>query len=158
MIRPLRGKDALEIGELTRRRQRPMIEHKGIFPLKWWIQVAVPQITTTILLVHMAIGCCWHHGHACVTGGGRFARCAETPGCEATHSAHDECGVEWESPAHDNHSDHEHRCEGNRCTFVRSKQTLELEAAKTVRGCQPRRRGTCATCIPRSPITPISPQ
>ena len=36
--------------------------------------------------------------------------------------------------------------------------TMSLSWAKTVAGRQPSRSGRWATCIPRSPITPIAPQ
>ncbi len=78
----------------------------------------LPQITTFLLLVHMAFGCCGHHAHACeVDCCSEPAAIAEACACD-THQ-HD-------GPAEDSEGgDHgeRHHCAGDHCTFVCSQSS-----------------------------------
>jgi hypothetical protein len=95
------------------------------------MRFAMPQITTLVLLVHMGLGCCWHHAHACALPG--FSTHAafgavhdDGPPSESSHhpcDRHDRAG----SSVPADQDEHKHPCEGDRCTFVRSKPASELD-------------------------------
>ncbi|MEO8498056.1 MAG: hypothetical protein ABI614_23570, partial [Planctomycetota bacterium] len=78
----------------------------------------LPQITTFLLLVHMAFGCCGHHAHACeVDCCSEPAAIAEACACD-THQN--------DGPAEDSEGgDHgeRHHCAGDHCTFVSSQSS-----------------------------------
>lgn len=92
----------------------------------FFVSLPIPHITMFALLVHMAFGCCWHHGHVCLpTGGGAlaggtgFCQRGEHAQCDTqqTHG-HEHRGNETSYPSH--HDSHEHQCDGSDCVFVRS--------------------------------------
>jgi hypothetical protein len=95
------------------------------------MQFALPQLTSIVLLVHLGLGCCWHHAHACVPGGTVCSVAVEPYPLSAGHQ-HD--GLHPDDSRHadgetacppDGQNGHDHECEGDRCTFVRSKSSLE---------------------------------
>jgi hypothetical protein len=99
------------------------------------------------LLIHLGLGCCLHHAHAC------DARCCESPApaadtCCCQGHRHDSQPVQ---PAKDPQaprptSPHEdrpqHRCDGSRCTVVRSEQSPEQ-----------RREVRCDVCLLEADVT-----
>lgn len=113
---------------LTWRLEKLTIERCRVSRLESFVQFPIPQITTLALLVHAAIGCCWHHGHACVPkGNGSVAKAVGV--CQG----HLHCGShghegERQSDDTSHPSDdgsHEHQCEGSDCNFVLSDQSPE---------------------------------
>jgi hypothetical protein len=96
---------------------------------------AVSQLVTTVLMLHMGLGCCWHHAHACVPAS--VAAQQDFPVHEAAASgAHENVLVSHRCEAHehgaplptgDGHDGHRHECDGDRCTFVRSKPVSEQD-------------------------------
>ena len=80
----------------------------------------LPQITTFLLLVHMAFGCCGHHAHACEVD------CCSEPAVSAEACACDT--HQYDDPAEDSEgSDHgeQHNCAGDQCTFLSSQSSPE---------------------------------
>jgi len=101
------------------------------------MQFALPQLTTIVLLVHMGLGCCWHHAHACAAGDYGHAVGDEEPFSHADHehiSHFEHCShVDGNHGCpHDDHQRHQHECDGDRCTFVRSKSAFEQNSDLTV--------------------------
>jgi hypothetical protein len=110
----------LRFPALTGTRERPIITWSRFSRLEPRVQFPLPQITTFLLLVHMAFGCCAHHAHTCeVNCCSEPAAVAEACACD-TH-LHD-------GPAEDSKSgDHgeRHQCAGDHCTFVSSPSSPE---------------------------------
>lgn len=113
---------------LTGTGQKPIIQWSGLCRLESYVQLALPQITTFLLLVHMAIGCCMHHTHACETD------CCSEPTATAeacpcgTHRFDDVAEAPLNGPGHfterGGHGDR-HQCGGDHCTFVQSQSAPE---------------------------------
>ena len=126
-IRPART--SITESALTLRRQRPKIEQRLFLRLDDFMRFAIPQLTTMVLLVHVGLGCCWHHAHACATldaDADVAAACCGHGGSDH-RPHHDHCDHSFAdtAPFHGGHDRHEHPCEGDRCTFVRSKPSSE---------------------------------
>ena len=91
--------------------------------LELFMRFPVPQVMIIVLLIHTALGCCWHHAHQCATN------CCDSPpavvqACPChTHQTPDRT-LSHERPEGDHHR-HEHNCDGDRCTFLRSEQSSE---------------------------------
>ena len=90
----------------------------------------IPQITIFVLVLHTALGCCWHHAHDCIAGCSDATTAVEHA-CPCESHEHDE-----HAPSEDDHRGegkrcegdhhrHEHDCEGDHCTFVRSGRSSE---------------------------------
>jgi hypothetical protein len=63
-------------------------------------------LTAVVLAVHLMVGCCWHHAHACESKGD-------------TQSTHGQCPDSHDSGA--DHSQHGPQdCRGSQCSFVAS--------------------------------------
>ncbi len=110
-----------QIPALTGARETPIISRLGISRLESYVQFALPQLTTIILLAHMVFGCCTHHLHACETD------CCSEPTANADdcrcethlhdeHSTNFENGITRSSQGGDHHE--QHQCAGGDCTFV----------------------------------------
>jgi len=99
----------------------------------------MPQLTTGLLLLHMAFGCCWHHAHTeaandCTASGVSAGSCCdghrqprEIPTRDVCYrSADDHRSNRLDGP-HDiprnGPAPGRHQCEGNRCIFVRSERS-----------------------------------
>ena len=106
-----------------------MIARRHSFRLELCMRFPVPQVMIIVLLIHTALGCCWHHAHQCATS------CCDSPpavvkACPCqTHQAQDrilshEHHDKNERPEGDHHR-HEHNCDGDQCTFLRSEQSSE---------------------------------
>jgi hypothetical protein len=93
------------------------------------VQFPIPQITTIMLLVHMVLGCCTHHVHACET----HCCAAPTASAEACPcSTHQHDSDVPASPvnglvkvAESGSHGGQHHCQGNTCTFVRVQPSPE---------------------------------
>lgn len=82
--------------------------------------------TAGLLSLHIALGCCWHHGHSC-----------DSPGSCATlaKSAASSCCGHHHPVAHTNNSQssgtgeqtpsHQHSCDGSKCQFVKSETSQQ---------------------------------
>jgi hypothetical protein len=89
------------------------------------VRSPVPQITTYVLLVHMLLGCCAHHAHACES------HCCSSPAASASACP---CGTHEQDSAiaetmngdavgfvaKSGRQREAHHCEGAACTFLRS--------------------------------------
>ena len=81
----------------------------------------LPQLTTVLLLVHLGLGCCLHHSHACEMGSYELET-AGAEGCE--HHRHSpntakpqkECDAPPVGIGREGH--HSHECSGQDCTFI----------------------------------------
>lgn len=110
---------------LTGAWEKPIIRWLGFSRLESYVQFPVPQITTFLLLLHMAFGCCMHHAHTCEVN------CCPEPTAVAEACAcgtHEEADHEGESANEDaepaNHPA-KHHCSGDHCTFVQSQPSPE---------------------------------
>jgi hypothetical protein len=73
-------------------------------------------ITAAIFVVHLMVGCCAHHAHACDGG----------PHDAGTTVSHDFCGATAScGMAHDSHGPH--GCQGAACTFIHSPYGFHLD-------------------------------
>ncbi|HJN09151.1 MAG TPA: hypothetical protein QF564_10710 [Pirellulaceae bacterium] len=93
------------------------------------MQAVTSHLATYLLLIHMVLGCCFHHAHAC-----ELECCPEpvandqTCDCSA-HDALDQtaaelAGIVGDLPA-DRRDHHQHQCEGDQCRFVVVERTSE---------------------------------
>ena len=93
-----------------------------------YMQFPFPEITTIMLLVHSALGCCWHHAHACESNRGEsLATTSAIHPCDY-HVHTDGCGGgKTDSDSSRDHGDgpQKHQCGGFHCKFVRSKTAFE---------------------------------
>lgn len=113
---------------LTWRLEKLIIERCRVSRLESFVQFPVPQITTLALLVHAALGCCWHHGHACVPKVN-----ASTPTAVGVCQGHFHCdshGRQGEDQSDDtsypsDDDSHDHQCEGSDCTFLATEASPE---------------------------------
>lgn len=88
---------------------------------------SISHLTTFVLLVHLALGCCMHHTHACETA------CCETPvavaeACPCGGHQHDEndASAEQHSNDQDSHRPHEHSCDGAKCVFKQTESHTDV--------------------------------
>lgn len=92
------------------------------------MRFSVPRIMPVMLLFHLGMGCCWHHTHT--FGMDRRdlpVATAETGGCgDHAHDAAQDTqrGHRADTP-HRIANPHQHSCDGDRCTFARSKPPPE---------------------------------
>jgi hypothetical protein len=95
-----------------------MIDDEGFLRLESFMVCPIPHITTLALLVHLALGCCWHHRHTCVPAQAKDDVVAVGGGCR--HHHHGKPSDEECDALAGDHDGHSHRCDGDRCHFVRS--------------------------------------
>jgi hypothetical protein len=114
---------------LTRKQKEPMIPFKGFSRLESFVRRPIPHITTFVLLVHLALGCCMHHTHACETA------CCETPvavaeACPCGGHEHDEddSTAEHNSNDQDSNRPHEHSCDGAKCVFMQTETHTDVSS------------------------------
>lgn len=69
----------------------------------------IRAIVASLLAAHSSLGCCWHHEHECVEG--------LDAGSLSVHESPQGHSGRHDEPC--DHSDHQHRCLGDRCVFVR---------------------------------------
>lgn len=131
------------------------IKRRRFFRLESLVQFPIPQITTLALLVHAALGCCWHHGHACVPKGN-----GATPAVAVCHG-HLHCdshGHEGEDQSDDtshpsDDSSHDHQCKGSDCSFLATEISPEQRGELSFDVCPLDWVATAAvsTSLPRQP-------
>jgi len=66
-------------------------------------------LTAAILVVHLMVGCCMHHAHACDDDD-------QSPPAPATTAPDGQCPAS--QPDHSHHGQHD--CQGVKCSFVRT--------------------------------------
>jgi hypothetical protein len=129
-MRILPARAAAAESNLTQSAGKPKIGQRVSLRLDGFMRFAIPQLTTILLVLHVGIGCCWHHAHACVTHDSDAHKSAKACPCESQDhelglgESNHELAAGGPSPCGQDR--HEHSCEGDRCTFVRSKPTSEL--------------------------------
>lgn len=109
---------------LTPQLQKLKMSIRGFSRLESYMQFPIPQITILMLLVHLGVGCCWHHGHTCPVN------CYDLPAATADACP---CGVQNhgayassnglrcnDAPVLGDRGHREHPCDGGRCVFVRT--------------------------------------
>ena len=80
-------------------------------------------LTAVVLTVHLMVGCCVHHAHACESEG-------HSPPIQGLNAPHSDCD---DSPC--NGSDHgPQKCDGQKCSFVRSSPILNYLLTKPFQG------------------------
>lgn len=95
------------------------------------MQAITSHLATHLLLIHMVLGCCFHHAHACERECcPEPAAIAETCDC-STHDALDQpaselAGIVGDLPE-DRRDHHQHQCEGDQCRFVVAERASEHE-------------------------------
>ncbi len=98
---------------------QPIVRWRGCSRLQSYMQFPIPQITTLMLLVHLSLGCCWHHSHSIA------ANCCSPP----IRHVHTCCGHHHEpspslcrqyddGPNRNDDTPPPHHCDGERCSFV----------------------------------------
>jgi hypothetical protein len=90
------------------------------------MRALVSHLMTVVLLIHAVVGCCWHHQHRCGTNCRSEVTAAQgTCPCEEhqheTTLAHIQPGDVDRAGCDE--SRHEHGCDGDRCSFVRSERS-----------------------------------
>ena len=99
------------------------------------MRLPIPQITIFVLVLHMGLGCCWHHGHQGPAG------CCQAAGCDhdgtvlapCGHHEHEHDGLEHQHATHDDGTaptpNHPQRrdapCPEGRCVFARLSQSWQ---------------------------------
>jgi len=90
-----------------------------------------------LLLIHMMLGCCLHHAHACER------ECCPEPeaislACDCNshdidviRPASELAGIVGDLPQ-DRHDNHQHQCEGDQCRFVGGERTSTHDHKLTV--------------------------
>lgn len=119
----LRGSTVAELA-LTKCSAHPIIRKRNQFRLESCVRPPIPHITTLVLLVHMAFGCCMHHSHACETA------CCETPvavaeTCPCGGHQHDDKQSSDRDEQNDNRP-HQHSCEAGKCVFMQSETHADI--------------------------------
>ncbi len=122
------------VWSLTRRLEMPTMRWRGFLRLESYMRFPVPQISICVLLVHLLVGCCWHHAHTCdVNCCNQPAATARACACSSHQTAerHGDDAREHghgSTPAESEGDSHPHRCAGGHCTFLRSQRLAEQEA------------------------------
>ena len=87
----------------------------------------IPHITTFVLLVHLALGCCMHHAHSCETA------CCEAPiavaeacPCGGHEHNEDKSSDKQHSSGQDSNRPHEHSCDGGKCVFTQTETHTDV--------------------------------
>lgn len=110
---------------LTGAWEKPIISWFGFSRLESYVQFPVPQITTFLLLVHMAFGCCMHHAHSCESN------CCSEPAAMAeacpcgTHRHTEEAEGSTNGVGEPTNRPQKHQCSGDHCTFLQSQPLPE---------------------------------
>ena len=89
------------------------------------MRTLLPNLMAISLVVHAAVGCCWHHEHGCAHGDN-----SNTPICKSTQCCeHDDCpSHQGEAPEYPCHGKLE--CHGV-CTYV-APQKIRLDSSLAV--------------------------
>jgi hypothetical protein len=119
---------------LTRRTKMPTMGYRGICHLESFVRFPVPQISICVLLVHVVLGCCWHHAHTCdMDCCAQPAPLAEACACGVHHERDLDSQVahkhgQENSPSEEGRHSQPHQCAGGHCTFLRSQRLAELQS------------------------------
>ena len=118
-----------EASPLTQRVGLRMMNQRVVIHAESSMRAPVSYLLTIVLLIHAAVGCCWHHQHQCVTSccEGATATAHVCP-CDDRHD--DDASLphggvnEGDQPGNSQHR-HEHDCNGDHCTFARTERSPE---------------------------------
>ncbi len=117
---------------MTSRLERPIIKRNWCLSNGSVMQAITSHLAPYLLLIHMVLGCCFHHAHACER------ECCTQPeaiahACECsshdndvTRSGAELAGVVGDLPQ-DRHDQHQHQCEGDQCRFVGVERASEQD-------------------------------
>lgn len=109
---------------LTRQLEKPIIRWKGFSHLESYVRFPISQITAFMLLIHLGLGCCWHHAHTCTVNYCESPAQVQAPcGCDAhahNEPEHNRAQRGDDTPSRNDDNPHRHSCDGDRCWFVRS--------------------------------------
>lgn len=118
----------------------PTITGNRVLRRESYMRLFVPQISIGILLIHVLLGCCWHHGHSCVSTGCRpptpIAGICNCGGHADESDANAAESDSFDHPVDRDHVPQPHRCAGGHCTFLRSERLAAQQ------------RGPCGHSIP----------
>lgn len=103
--------------------------------------VFTSHLTTYLLLMHLVLGCCFHHAHACVN-----ASCPQPmenqptendSGCGCAHRTDsgdvtDQIDLHSELARPTPDRQHRHQCEGDHCRFVVAKRLSEQDRGTNI--------------------------
>ena len=98
------------------------------------MQAITSHLATYLLLIHMVLGCCFHHAHECARECCPEPQAiAHTCDCSTQHdavtgSASELAGGVGDLPS-DRHEQHQHQCEGDQCRFVAVERASEHDHA-----------------------------
>lgn len=119
------------LAALTRGRRTWILGGPGSLRLESTMRFPIPHIAIAILLVHVAFGCCLHHGHSCIVSAGEQGQPQKASHCCCGSHRHLNapdgdlgCHHSDGAPSQNDHQ-HPHFCDGTRCTFVRSEPSPE---------------------------------
>lgn len=93
------------------------------------MQAFTSHLATALLLVHMVLGCCFHHAHACEQGccpepAANVRACPCHDHAAEAGKAAEPVGVAGDLP-NDGEDRHQHSCDGDSCRFVAAERTFE---------------------------------
>jgi hypothetical protein len=103
------------------------------------MQFPIPHITTFVLLFHLGLGCCWHHGATCAREHSQQpSALSATCVCPSQEHADTDPSRKTDTHVHGvtfhhDHSGHKHHCDGDHCTFVRSSGSSERTSELRIR-------------------------
>lgn len=115
------------------------MEWKAFSRLESYVRFPIPHIATIALLLHLGLGCCWHHAHSCSSIFSESpAPMIEACGCNAhldDHANQERHGQSEDVPHRDDHNPHRNCCDGQRCTFIWSESSSEQKGELRVDLC-----------------------
>ena len=110
-----------------------MIERLRFTRLDHFVRKLIPSVTIVLLMLHLMLGCCWHHEHMCSTHGRIAASSGKTPcPCDAHHQHDDRRSTAATTYQHVE-QDHgqpqpcRHQCDHGPCVFLRTNGIPVLE-------------------------------
>lgn len=92
----------------------------------------VSSITSVLLAVHMAVGCCWHHAHdSCATAGCQSAHSTKVGGCgcRAIQNRSAQADVDSGDRSGGTPQPASHHCHHEQCTFTSSGSQRPLDTS-----------------------------
>jgi len=88
--------------------------------------------TAGLLSLHIALGCCWHHGHTCNSPEScATAAKSATPACCGHHHAAAHTNDSQPNGTGEQTPSHQHTCDGSKCQFVKSESSQQGAVANS---------------------------
>lgn len=83
--------------------------------------------TAGLVSLHIALGCCWHHGHTCDSPGSCATSAnSATSSCCGHHHATAHTHGSQPNDTGDQNPSHQHTCDGSKCQFVKSESSQQV--------------------------------